>query len=1268
MSEAVLPGGEPGVATLSVATSLRWSRPDLTAGLAAHVADVARGSAGWLLAAGWQVHGAAAVGDSRRAVDEVLAAHPDAGGSLLAGPDGLRLRIEVAAASQDNGDTSVALRLAAGVLAAADESAEQAELCLDARLVLIRCALVAGEDPTTMVAAAGRDAEMLGGAGPAAAVALADAVVARHRGELERSIALARKGLGRLGVDLDPSGPGEAVPTAPHLADGLVAQWIGAALEAGRKADAAGIAGAIGGRPWGTTPTRQAAQLQLVIAQATAGDGDVAFRALEDAAATAAAADVPGLESACRVAASELAERLGRLDSALAAMRAGAAAADEDRRRGQRHREIVGRFEAILAEAGAQRPRFGSSAIDAFLATTDHTAASSGAAAVGGGAAGSEPGEGMVASSTGTVRARVDEGPVDSWRGVPGLVVPQPEGQPDESALGSGIGAVSSWQDGETVSGLLGAEAVAAGSAGAQGGTNGAGAAETLARLIDQGMTGLPDARGVARESRAARRAREAGADPGAVLPETGSAQQTTADDLRSSGAATRPVARNGTGPAAGDSSVNGSGFGDFGTGAAGEPTRTGRRRRAEDRPDTDEPTTPAGETPLPEVRSTDTGHRTATGWPDRPTSPAEAARSEAPAPPARPRRRAKATAVPIDPVEDRRISSYGALLGDALIAELRASGRWSDDSGRSGAWPQSSTDDPAPNGAGHAGSGPRQGAVRPTQRWNALDGGTDGARGRTAPDGASGREAAGSTVDSEPTEGSPGTEGTGRRARRRRAEEAAGRRGPEDHLGAPRGTDEKATATTRSGQQGHGSSAGVADHLDSRRTDRTTSADVDGAAGDGSRRRGRGTTAAAGVGDHRSAGVAGGSVGAGGDRRGHGGDTEPAAGVGDHRSAEHRTAVDHGPSADEWLRAAMAELDQAWGVAPRAVAPAPDRPAGPDRSAVSSTGSGPAVRGTTRAGSRSSAGQDPSLRTSSHGSSSNGTTAAGAAPGGTGLTGGVSPDAAVGTSVVLDLIEADPVDGNRRVGTSAAEAVLRGVRDRMRVHLPSRGRIRDESPATVTVDLPGRDRAATAEWVGPVLRDLAASISSTLGISDSGRDVRLRATVHGTDDTDGAAASQWIEDIPPKATIGVESYRLGDLEVRPRSGGRRHRRRAAEADDEADHPHRDAVATGPSGASDSAYGGASWSAGTGGSDHPAPTSSPRAGRVDGEVGGSADARVGDSAPGSVGGDTRETGKAAGSGPAAGTGPLTGPLTDAETENLGLGDLLAGALAAYRGL
>src|SRR6185312_1156433 len=105
------------------------------------------------------------------------------------------------------------------------------------------------------------------------------------------------------------------------------------------------------------SPSRQVAGLRLAIARLTAvADGpDVVLTALEPAAQDAADSNVPELESACRSMLGELHEAAGRLDTALAAVRAAMAAERRDRDRGARLRSRL----AAAAASWAGRPSRG---------------------------------------------------------------------------------------------------------------------------------------------------------------------------------------------------------------------------------------------------------------------------------------------------------------------------------------------------------------------------------------------------------------------------------------------------------------------------------------------------------------------------------------------------------------------------------------------------------------------------------------------------------------------------------------------------------------------------------------------------------------------------------------------------------------------------------------------------------------------------------------------------------------------------------------------
>jgi syndecan 1 len=334
-----------GGALLPVAASLRWSRPDLTAGIAEHVAQrsLAEGDRPlWLAASGWYVHGRSATGDGREAAADVVdRLRTMARRGALITSDGVRLCVELAGLAQENGDVADARALASVALEAADGSAE---LELDALVVLVRCALADEAKGVDELLARARTASMrLPGQGPAAVYALVMAAVQRAAGRCDDAVSAAVDGLRQLGVL-----PSEEATVAlcGHLADALGAQWIGTLLDHDRVHEARAAAESISGARTGGLPSRQAVQLRLSIARATAGDVDSTRRGLAEAAEMAAAANMPSLVSACRTALAGLEEQAANVEAALASMRAGVAAERTDQERGRR-------FRALLTTLGA---------------------------------------------------------------------------------------------------------------------------------------------------------------------------------------------------------------------------------------------------------------------------------------------------------------------------------------------------------------------------------------------------------------------------------------------------------------------------------------------------------------------------------------------------------------------------------------------------------------------------------------------------------------------------------------------------------------------------------------------------------------------------------------------------------------------------------------------------------------------------------------------------------------------------------------------------
>jgi hypothetical protein len=321
---------------LKSAVSLRWSRPDLTAAVAEHVATTwAADNRTWVAATGWLVYGRAAVGDGREcasdALDELLRRDP----ALLDDPAADRLRIEVATLAAAQREPAVARKLVEPL-----GHDRPAEVRADALAVLARCAF---EDRPTVVSEAtrrateawaavrGADAEIA-----VAALTFLSATAARRAGHPAAAADHAAEGLARLD-DLRPGA------SAPHLAAALAAEWISALVEAGRAEDACESCAATAKLLVPTArPTRQIALLRLTVARALAeSSSSGAFEALEQAAADASASDAPDLEGLCLSTLGTLREHAGRLDAALESMRRGVAAQRRDRARSERFRAAL---------------------------------------------------------------------------------------------------------------------------------------------------------------------------------------------------------------------------------------------------------------------------------------------------------------------------------------------------------------------------------------------------------------------------------------------------------------------------------------------------------------------------------------------------------------------------------------------------------------------------------------------------------------------------------------------------------------------------------------------------------------------------------------------------------------------------------------------------------------------------------------------------------------------------------------------------------------
>ena len=322
---------------LASAVALRWSRPDLTAAIAEHVAITwAADNRTWVAAAGWLVHGRAAVGDGRECASDTLAELVRRDPALLDDPAADRLRIEVATLASAYCEPAVA-RLLVEPLG----HDRRAEVQADALGVLARCAF---EDRPATVGEATRRAKAAWASvrsGEAeiavAALTLLSATAARRAGHPEAAVDHAAEGLARLD-DLRRGA------SAPYLATALAAEWITALIEAGRTDDARTGSETMTQRHLGPTarPTRQTALLRLTVARALAASNSAgAFEALERAAADASQCDTPDLEGLCLSTLGTLREQAGRLDAALESMRRGVAAQRRDRARSERFRAAL---------------------------------------------------------------------------------------------------------------------------------------------------------------------------------------------------------------------------------------------------------------------------------------------------------------------------------------------------------------------------------------------------------------------------------------------------------------------------------------------------------------------------------------------------------------------------------------------------------------------------------------------------------------------------------------------------------------------------------------------------------------------------------------------------------------------------------------------------------------------------------------------------------------------------------------------------------------
>ena len=415
------------------AAALRWKRPDLTATLAELAVDAADDAATWVAAAGWLLHGRSALGDGREVACDLLdglGRWGEAGVELMAGPQGRRLRVELAGPARRSGEPS-----AVQALLAAEPGVDdlEGELRPDVLTELARCAI--DDAPETAAAAldAAEQAWLAAGCEPGvASVLLLRAAHERRAGRPDAAVAVAAGGLARVNAGGRRAGGTES----DHLAAALTAEWIAALVDVGRMDDARGEALATASRLVGTArPSRQLAGLRLAVARVTAVDGGAGavLAALEPAARDAADSDVPDLESACRSMLGELHEAAGRLDEALSAVRAAMAAERRDYDRAARLRKRL----AAVTGTWARKP-------SSHEAIREQEWRSSTAAAIREAAAllGAGPGHSPRVDATHDVAAGADAG--GSENGSSSDPAPTPDGADRTRAHASNPGATGS--------------------------------------------------------------------------------------------------------------------------------------------------------------------------------------------------------------------------------------------------------------------------------------------------------------------------------------------------------------------------------------------------------------------------------------------------------------------------------------------------------------------------------------------------------------------------------------------------------------------------------------------------------------------------------------------------------------------------------------------------------------------------------------------------------------------------------------------------------
>jgi tetratricopeptide (TPR) repeat protein len=300
-----------------------------------------------LAAAGWALHGRAAIGEAIpgaiRALD-ALGQAPPAGDSATAGP----LLLGLAAAAREIREHGAAWQLLRAVL---DGVGTPDELRTDALIEAARLQLDRDDARLDELTDAARRATV-GCGGPAEDIRLGmiDAVVAtadRRSGRFARAADRARDALAALTSDHEP------LPSAPHVAADLVLELVRALIDDDMYEEALDAARAALAWPERAGTVERLCWLRLAIAEPTnppVVDEGSLVASLETAARSCAALEIPRVEAACHLRLAELYEAHGDLEQALAAVRGAHSAEQRYAAARERYRLQLAQSTGVLAD------------------------------------------------------------------------------------------------------------------------------------------------------------------------------------------------------------------------------------------------------------------------------------------------------------------------------------------------------------------------------------------------------------------------------------------------------------------------------------------------------------------------------------------------------------------------------------------------------------------------------------------------------------------------------------------------------------------------------------------------------------------------------------------------------------------------------------------------------------------------------------------------------------------------------------------------------